>query len=45
MIQNKSQKNDEQGNTKFPYNDKTRNNMVQPRDRNRNSLKLTNTLF
>ena len=40
MRQNKSQKNNKQGNTKFSHNDKTRNNMVQFRNRNRNSINL-----
>ena len=40
MRQNNSQKNDKQGNTKFSYNDKTRNNMVQLRNRSRNSINL-----
>ena len=40
MRQNKSQENDEQGNTKFSHNDKTRNNMVQIRNRNRKSINL-----
>ena len=40
MRQNKSQKNGKQGNIKFSHNDKTRNNMVQLRNRNRNSINL-----
>ena len=40
MRQNKSQKNDKQGNTKFSHNDKTRNNMVQLRNGNRKSINL-----
>ena len=40
MRQNKGQKNDKQGNIKFSHNDKTRNNMVQLRNRNRNSINL-----
>ena len=39
-MKQKSQKNDKQGNTNFSHNDKTRNNMVQPRNRNRNSINL-----
>ena len=44
MRQNKSQKDDEQGNTKFSHNDKARNNMVQPRNRNGDNLKFVNFL-
>ena len=33
------------GNTKFSYNDKTRNNLVQLRNRNRNSINFTYTSF
>ena len=40
VTQNKSQKNGKEGNTKFSHNDKTRNNMVQLRNRNRNSINL-----
>ena len=40
MRQNKSQENDKQGDTKVSHNDKTRNNMVQLRNGNRNSINL-----
>ena len=40
MRQNKSRKNDMQGNTKFSYNDKTRNNMVTLRNINRKGIFL-----
>ena len=39
------QKNDKQGNTKFSHNDKTRNNMVQLRNGNRNSINLQTLHF
>ena len=41
----KSQNDDEQGNTKFSHNDKTRNNMVRSRNRNGDSLKFVNFYF